>query len=830
MVGILPGEAQLSSFSRRISTVHMRMARTSSEVVQGQGLLPTFVSCWPSKHGPWKQSCKGQAHQASTNRPCYAECAKTLCPASVQGSSGPNTREGRSMPSSGCLRELAKAKAPGAFGGRHLSLKDAQDVSLKRGGKCLSSGYVNNKQHLKWRCSRGHEWSASLNNVKDKGRWCPHCAVDARRLSLKVAKDVALKRDGRCLSTTYVNNKKHLKWICHEGHEWHASLDSVKNSNSWCPHCAGKAPLSLKVAQDIAVKRGGHCLSTSYLNYLEHLMWTCNKGHKWSASLHSIKNRGSWCPHCAVEARRLSLKVAQQVATAKGGKCLSTKYVSCWQRLQWRCNEGHEWSAPLHSIKHIGTWCPHCALGARRLSLKVAQDLALARQGRCLSTRYVNCMDHLHWSCSKSHVWSASLHSIKNKRSWCPHCVGKAPLSLKVAQDLASARGGTCISARYVNNKKCLRWRCGKGHEWSASLDSVKNQNSWCPHCAGKAPLSLSIAQDIALRRGGRCLATGYVNSRENLKWSCSKGHSWLASLSSIKNKDSWCPHCVGMAPLSLRVAQDLAVARDGRCLSAKYENCLRPLRWRCKKGHEWSASLNSIKNYGTWCPNCAGKAPLSLNVAQDLALAKEGRCLSTRYVNNRKHLMWSCRQGHKWSASLDSIKNRGTWCPHCAGGNSEREVRRILERKIFPGTSFRKCRPEFLRTHRGGRLELDGYCEELGVAFEFQGEQHYNPKSWWNRGWTRSFEDLVARDKMKLARCRELSAPHRCVCLCLSKTKTPQTVALQVTILCQQISKKKQHAPEHSFALTLRRSFVTIFWQKNLTKSQLAVLPFAVF
>ena len=64
----------------------------------------------------------------------------------------------------------------------------------------------------------------------------------------------------------------------------------------------------------------------------------------------------------------------------------------------------------------------------------------------------------------------------------------------------------------------------------------------------------------------------------------------------------------------------------------------------------------------------------------------------------------------------------------------------------------------------------------------------------------------------------------------CLSTTKTPQTVTLQVTILCQQISKKKQHAPEHSFALTLRRSFVTIFWQKNLTKLQLAVLPFAVF
>ena len=37
---------------------------------------------------------------------------------------------------------------------------------------------------------------------------------------------------------------------------------------------------------------------------------------------------------------------------------------------------------------------------------------------------------------------------------------------------------------------------------------------------------------------------------------------------------------------------------------------------------------------------------------------------------------------------------------------------------------------------------------------------------------------------------------------LILTTTKTPQTVTLQVTILCLQISKKTAAAPEHSFAL----------------------------
>ena len=31
-----------------------------------------------------------------------------------------------------------------------------------------------------WQCNKGHEWSASLTHIKDKGPWCPYCASTAR--------------------------------------------------------------------------------------------------------------------------------------------------------------------------------------------------------------------------------------------------------------------------------------------------------------------------------------------------------------------------------------------------------------------------------------------------------------------------------------------------------------------------------------------------------------------------------------------------------------------------------------------------------------------------
>ena len=326
-------------------------------------------------------------------------------------------------------------------------------------------------------------------------------------------------------------------------------------------------------------------------------------------------------------------------------------------------------------------------------------------------------------------------------------------LSLKDAQDVALTRGGACLSTGYINNITHMLWKCKDGHQWLASFANV-SRGSWCPDCAGNKRLSLQNAQDVAIAKGGAVLSTEYVNSKSKLLWRCGKGHEWLDSLRKI-SRGSWCPYCLGKA--RLEHAQDIAALRQGLCVSTEYVNCMRHLRWQCKDGHEWLASLSSVKDGGSWCPHCAGNARLTLNDAQDVAAAKGGKCLSTRYVNNKKHLMWRCADGHEWSASLNMIKSRSSWCPECATGSSERKIRSILEYKLFPGKSFKKCRPPFLRSSLGTRLELDGYCPELGIAFEYQGEQHYDPKSYFQRGRQGSFENLIARDKFKAQRCKEV-------------------------------------------------------------------------
>jgi hypothetical protein len=56
------------------------------------------------------------------------------------------------------------------------------------------------------------------------------------RLSIDVFRNIAKQRQGECLSNEYVNNRTHLSFRCSEGHEFKSRPDHVK-SGSWCPVC-----------------------------------------------------------------------------------------------------------------------------------------------------------------------------------------------------------------------------------------------------------------------------------------------------------------------------------------------------------------------------------------------------------------------------------------------------------------------------------------------------------------------------------------------------------------------------------------------------------------
>jgi hypothetical protein len=252
-----------------------------------------------------------------------------------------------------------------------LTLQELRGIAVRKGGQCLSHEYLSSSKPLRWKCAVGHEWTVRPSSVK-AGSWCPVCAHN-QKLKLEEMQEIAKDRGGECLSTTYRNGRTPLLWVCGEGHCWKACPANVKSGTrrkgTWCRECYNgrrrfHAKHRIDTMRELAVARGGTCLSTEYVSSKSKLIWQCMVGHRWQALPTSVV-QGTWCPICARN-RPLGLPLLQEIAASRGGVCLSREYLNERAALWWACGDGHQWNATPNKVKR-GSWCPECA-GIRKRS------------------------------------------------------------------------------------------------------------------------------------------------------------------------------------------------------------------------------------------------------------------------------------------------------------------------------------------------------------------------------------------------------------------------------------------------------------------------------
>ena len=381
------------------------------------------------------------------------------------------------------------------------TIQDMQFFAKQMGGKCFSKEYTDLRSPLAWMCERGHTWDAPASIIS-RGGWCPQCSKRTEKSErLKLLKEIAKEKGGKCLSDEYVNNRTKLEWQCAQNHLWKAAPFSIYNNHQWCPVCgrermAEKRRDDISKYQKIARTRGGLLLSKAYVNSLTPLQWQCRNGHQWLATPGSIF-QGTWCPVCGIkkagEKRRASIQEFQKLAIKRGGKLLSKKYANNSTPLKWQCKEGHTWKAPATRIKNLQNWCPRCYEKRRGKSLLLNIDdlrkLALSRKGKLLSNIYVNSTTPLRWQCEKGHIWKARADNVKNLKNWCAICAAnkraeKTRINIEVLKKWAKSRNGKLISTEYYNSITPVKWQCNHGHQWNARYSDVIHKNSWCPVCA----------------------------------------------------------------------------------------------------------------------------------------------------------------------------------------------------------------------------------------------------------------------------------------------------------------------------------------------------------
>ena len=268
--------------------------------------------------------------------------------------------------------------------------------SLWSPNNVVSPHEVPRKYQALWRCSAGHEFSATGQTVlKSKGEGCAACA--GRAVNPGVSDLATVVPDAVDIWDHEVNplspsqvaatSSRKYWWRCSLGHPWLASPAKITRGQR-CPYCSGRRVLH---GFNDAATAFPHLLSWLHPdsplglhevtrgNSNAVLLWRCPLGHSWEKNLYSLAVVGERCPYCS---NHRVLEGFNDLA------CTAPHLLELWdpsnersphdvlpgaeEKFTWRCSLGHPWRASAVKVS-LGTRCPYCS---NRLLLPGFNDLS----------------------------------------------------------------------------------------------------------------------------------------------------------------------------------------------------------------------------------------------------------------------------------------------------------------------------------------------------------------------------------------------------------------------------------------------------------------------
>ena len=517
---------------------------------------------------------------------------------------------------------------------------------------------------------------------------------------------------------TLGSNKK-AWWKCSKGHEWQATIANRITSKTGCPYCSGKKVLSgfndlltqnPSLASEWHPTKNGDLLPTMVpIHSGKKIWWECVNGHEWQATIaNRVKGRG--CPYCSGhkvisginDLSTLYPNIAIEWNTMKNGD-LSPTMVSSGSRKKvwWKCRKGHEWQAVVYSRTHQQTGCPICQLEqqtsfpeqailfycnqvthADSRNMDFGKEIDIYLQEYKIGIEY----NGIFWHKNKKDTDSKKVEFFANKNI----------RIVTIAEGDQNIVIGDTIEYVYnSSNKDSLTWAIKRLFELigfdDVIIDVVKDASKiYDQYITIEKESSLaSKYPEIAMQwnhERNLSLKPEMVTPASNKKiwWKCQNGHEWQASIAS-RNKGVGCPYCSGR--YAIKGKNDVKTVNPILANEWNYEknkelmptdikaNSGKKVWWKCSKGHEWEASIAS-RNKGRGCPYCSGNKVLKgYNDLQTVnqTLAREWNCEKNNGLtpmdvmsNSHKKVWWKCEKGHEWQAIIAS-RNGGRGCPVCA-------------------------------------------------------------------------------------------------------------------------------------------------------------------
>ena len=290
-----------------------------------------------------------------------------------------------------------------------------------------------------WICTRGHIWSATLNNRSGKN--ASGCAVCANKLVVPGVNDlvtthpeVARKADGWDPTKVTYGSGVRRNWICELGHRWSIPTHSQAKFNG-CPVCSNR--IVLVGFNDLATTHPEMSLQAVGWDPKEVMagsdkkrLWICDGGRTWTVSPEARTYKNSGCPICANQEVLTGFNDLEtrfpEVARQADGWDPKIIGAGSNKKMSWKCTLGHVWAAaPEQRTGASKRGCPVCAnkkllVGFNDLATRYP-ELALEADGWDPTT-VISGHTKKKWKCAKGHRWASDVLSRTSRNIGCPSC------------------------------------------------------------------------------------------------------------------------------------------------------------------------------------------------------------------------------------------------------------------------------------------------------------------------------------------------------------------------------------------------------------------------
>lgn len=299
------------------------------------------------------------------------------------------------------------------------------------------------------------------------------------------------------------------------------------------------------------------------------------------------------------------------------------------------------------------------------------------------------------------------------------------------------------------------------GYKYKVNLCNIKKSHK-LPHLFRGNPFAIhNIKNYLKLNNIGLILiSTEYFDCKQKLAFICEKHKDkgiQYKTLDGIINDSQYCKFCSAEARgEKYRILDESIINRCNELDLIYIDRYIKDketwIKFKCKKHLNkgiQEVSWYHLSTCSVGCAYCTGRYKTTNDFIMEMKNINPDIEIIGEYIGSEKPVLCKCKKcSHIWSPIGRSLKNR-QGCPSCASSKGEQKIKRILEsnnimyisQKTFDDCIYKE------------RLRFDFYLPICNTIIEYDGEQHFMPVDFANKGlqWAENqFKHNQLKDKIK--------------------------------------------------------------------------------